>query len=111
MENLFIMFFFVVFIGVIIYFIYQLKTKGLKGAAFGQTIKKELAEISAGEIGGSHCKILLVQLENDNYGRTQIGLGIEYKSFAGYQLMPVFLTTASARRLAEALMSAANADG
>lgn len=97
-ESLFPIFFFAVFSLVVGSFLYKmLKHGGFKAAMFGAPIER-----TVGEVAGGGMKLMNIGLKVHKLGggrEKAVGVELVAKSFASYQMMPVTLSTAEARKL------------
>jgi hypothetical protein len=96
--------FFAIFAAIIVYWLYQVSTKGFKGAFFGGAIEGTVGEIRLARRGivGGKLKVHRVAAED---GR-KVGLEIVFWTPLSYQMMPVALTGDEAKRLSELLTTA-----
>ena len=96
--------FFAIFAAIIVYWLYQVSTKGFKGAFFGGAIERTVGEITLARRGilGGRLKVHRVAAERGH----KVGLEIVFRTPLSYQMIPVTLTTDEAKRLGELLTAA-----
>jgi hypothetical protein len=83
-----------------------LKFGGFKAAMFGAPI-----QTTVGEVAGSGPRMMTLTVKVHRLGggtERSVGLELVAKSFASYQMMPVSLSSAEARKLAQLLQAASN---
>lgn len=96
-----------VFVFVIGAFVYKaVKNGGLRGAMFGAPIIATVGEVSASKGALVRMVVKIHKLGADTGDKT-VGLELVTKSVASYQMMPISLSKAEARKLASFLESAA----
>jgi hypothetical protein len=101
-ENLFWVF----FLGIIGYFIFRMvRYGGFRAAMFGAKIEKTLGEVE-GHRQPLMSLRLKVHLLEGNPSEKAVGLELVAKSVASYQMMPITLSTAEAKKLVLLLQSA-----
>ena len=101
-ENLF----WVIFLGIIGYFIFRMvRYGGFKAAMFGFKIEKTL-----GEVEGHRQPLMSMQLKvhllEGNPPEKAVGLELVAKSIASYQIMPITLSETETKKLVSLLQSA-----
>lgn len=98
--------FFAVFAAVVGSFILKIfKHGGLKAAMFGAPLERTVGEVAGGGVKFMSIAVRVHTL-GGNDAEKAIGLEFVAKSFASYQMMPVTLSAAEARKLAMLLQSA-----
>ena len=97
--------FFAIFAAIVAYWLYQVSTKGLKGAFFGGAIERTVGEIPLARRGilGGTLKVHCIATERGH----NVGLEIVFRSPLSYQMIPVRLTSDEARRLSAMLLQGA----
>lgn len=96
--------FFAVFAAIIVYWLHQVSTKGLKGAFFAGAIERTVGEIQLTRRGilRGRLKVHRVAAERGH----KVGVEIVFWTPLSYQMIPVTLTSDEARRLSELLTQA-----
>ncbi len=96
--------FLAIFAAIIAYWLFQVSTKGFKGALFGGAIERTVGEITLARRGilGGRLKVHRVAAE---HGR-MVGIEIVFWTPLSYQMIPVTLTSEEAKRLGEMLTQA-----
>ncbi len=87
------------------YVIFQVVTKGFKGALFGGRISKSYGEVKLAKKGMMSTGLGVHGITTDDGSR--IGIEIVHKSPFGFQMTPVTLTKTEAQELAQLLLTAA----
>lgn len=101
-ENLFWVF----FLGIIGYFIFRMaRYGGFKAAMFGAKIEKTLGEVEGQRQTLMSLRLKVHLLEGSPSEKT-VGLELVAKSVASYQMMPITLSAAEAKKLVSLLQSA-----
>lgn len=101
-ENLFWFF----FLGIVGYFIFRMaRYGGFKAAMFGAKIEKTLGEVE-GRRQTLMSLRLKVHLLEGNPSEKAVGLELVAKGVASYQMMPITLSAAEAKKLVALLQSA-----
>lgn len=106
MDFLFNNLFFVIFGAILLYFLYQIFTKGFKGAAFGGRINKTYGEISLQKQFVMNGKIRVHKVAKRN--GNQIGIELVHTSPLSYQMVPANLSKEEAQQLIQLLTVAIN---
>lgn len=109
-DDAFPFLFFLVFAAVAGSFVFKIiKHGGLKAAMFGAPIERTIGEV---EGGGTRLMTVAVKVHKLDGDSPEKAIGLEFvaKSLASYQMMPVTLSAAEARKLATLLESAASTD-
>ena len=104
-ESFFPIFFFAVFALIVGSFLYKMhKHGGFKAAMFGAPIERTVGEVAGGGVKLMNVGIKVHKLSG---GRDKtVGVELVAKSVASYQMMPVTLSAAEARRLITLLENA-----
>jgi hypothetical protein len=85
------------------------RNRGLRGALFGAPVKGTIAELELEQRGLVSTKLRIHQLDtSQGGGGPEIGLEVVYKTFASWEMKPVSLSREEARKLAAALVTAAD---
>ncbi|WP_148289689.1 hypothetical protein [Ideonella sp. B508-1] len=101
-ENLFWFF----FLGIVGYFIFRMvRYGGFKSAMFGAKIEKTLGEVE-GQRQALLSSRLKVHLLEGGPSEKAVGIELVAKGVASYQMMPITLSAAEAKRLVSLLQSA-----
>ncbi len=110
MQLLFDNLFWIVFVGFAGYFIFKMiRHGGFKAAMFGAGIQRTVGEVS----GLAHppvSSVLKVHVLGGGNPEKAVGLEFVAKSFAGYQMLPLTLSSSEAQRLAVLLQKAIGND-
>jgi hypothetical protein len=98
--------FFAVFGVFLLYFLYQILTKGFKGATFGGKIDKTYGEIALQKqfIMNGKIRVHKVAKKDGN----QIGIELVHTSPLSYQMVPAHLSKEEAQKLIQLLTVAIN---
>lgn len=98
--------FYIIFAAIACYLLYQIVTKGFKGALFGGKVEKTFGEIGLEKqnIISGKLRVHKIISETGN----MIGIEIIQKSFLGYQMTPATLKKEEAVRLIQLLTQATN---
>jgi hypothetical protein len=99
--------FFAIFAAIVAYWLYQVSTKGFKGAFFGGAIERTVGEITLARRGILSGRLRVHRVAADHGHK--VGLEIVYRTPLSYQMIPVTLSTDEARRLGEMLKQAIGA--
>lgn len=98
--------FFAVFATFAGYLLYQIATKGLKGAMFGGRINKTYGEIELEKQSFLSGKLKVHRVESKT--GSKIGIEVAHKSMLSFQMVPATLSKEEARRLIQLLTQATN---
>ena len=98
--------FFAVFAAVAGYILYQIFTKGFKGALFGGRIEKTYGEIELEKQTMMSGKLKVHRVSSKDGNR--VGIELVHKSMLSYQMVPATLSKQEAQRLIHLLTLAAN---
>lgn len=98
--------FFAVFAAFAGYFLYQMATKGFKGAMFGGRIEKTYGEIELEKQGIMSGKLKIHRIASSN--GSKVGIEVVHKSLLSFQMVPATLRKEEVRRLIQLLTQATN---
>jgi hypothetical protein len=111
MDHLFDNTLWLIIIGILGYFAYGVaRNKGLRGMLFGAQIIKTLGEVDGKKRRGLRASLKVHLLKEVESVEKAVGLEFVAKSFLSYQMMPICLSAAQARKLAILLNSATAAE-
>ena len=96
--------FFALFALVAGYFLYQIATKGFKGAMFGGRIEKTYGEIELEKKSILSGKLKIHRVATAN--GSKVGIEVVHKSLLSFQMVPATLSNEEARRLIQMLTEA-----
>ena len=98
--------FFGIFALVAGYMLYQIATKGLKGAFFGGRIEKTYGEVDLEKQSIIRGKLKVHKVASKD--GTKVGIEVAHKSFLSYNMVPATLSKEETRKLIQLLSSAIN---
>ena len=85
-----------------------IKHRGWKGAMFGAPVREMLAELELSRRGMTKTKLKVNVLDPHDPGEgPHVGVEVIHSTIGSWEMKPVSLTRAEARRFAEALLQAA----
>ena len=86
-----------IFAVVALYFLYQIATKGLKGAFFGGKVEKIYGELDIEKTGPIKGRLKVYKISSDS--GSMIGIEVVHKSMLSYQMTPVTMSRANVQKL------------